>query len=45
MLPLHICPLPEYPGLHVQLCDPLVLLHTASALQLCVPVRHSSESE
>ena len=30
-----------YPGLQVQLYDPWVLLHTASALHLCVPVAYS----
>ena len=44
-LPVHVCPSPEYPGLHVQLYDPLVLLHTASALHLCDPLAHSSISE
>ena len=29
----------------MQLYAPLVLLHTASTLQLCVPVTHSSISE
>ena len=43
-LPLQVCPSPEYPGLHVQLYDPLVLLHTASALQLCFPLAHSLSS-
>ena len=43
--PVHDSPSPEYPGLHVQLCDPLVLLHTASALQLRCPLAHSSTSE
>ena len=44
-LPLQVRPFPEYPGLHVQLYDPLVLLHTALALQLCDPLAHSSMSE
>ena len=43
-LPLQVRPSPEYPGLHVQLYDPLVLLHTASALQLCFTSAHSSTS-
>ena len=43
-LPLQVCPSPEYPGLHVQLYDPLVLLQTASALQLCFPLAHSLSS-
>ena len=29
----------------MHLNDPLVLLHTASALQLCCPLAHSSTSE
>ena len=42
MLPKRqIFPSPQYPCLHVQLYDPLVLLHTASALQLDVPSIHS----
>ena len=44
-LPVHVRPFPEYPGLHVQLYDSLVLLHTVSALQLCVSLAHSSMSE
>lgn len=44
-LPVQVLPSPEYPGLHVQLYDPLILLHSASALQLCVPVAHSSISK
>ena len=44
-LPWHSRPFPWYPSLQVQLNDPLVLLHTASTLQLCVPVSHSSKSE
>ena len=46
MLPKRqILPTPKYPDLHVQLYDPLVLLHTASALQLVFPVAHSSISK
>ena len=44
-LPVQVCSSPEYPGLHVQLYDPLVLLHTASELQLCDSLAHSSMSE
>ena len=44
-LPEQDSPSPEYPGLHIQLYDPLVLLHTASTLQLCCPLAHSSTSE
>ena len=44
-LPLQSRPSPTYPGLQVQFNDPLVLLHNASALQLCVPATHSSMSE
>jgi len=28
-LPVHVFPSPEYPALHEQLYDPLMLLHTA----------------
>ena len=35
----------QYPCLHVQLYDPLVLLHTASALHFVLPVAHWSISE
>ena len=43
--PMQFHPSPRNPGLQVQLYDPLVLLHTASALHLCVPVAHSSISK
>ena len=33
------------PGLHVQLCPPLMLLHTAWLLQSCVPAAHSLMSK
>ena len=42
---LQFFPSPWKPGLHVQLYEPSVLLQTASALQLCVSVAHSSMSE
>ena len=42
--PLQRIPSPWYPGLHVQLYDPLVLLHIASELQLCFRAAHSSIS-
>ena len=46
ILPVHFCPSPVYPGVHVQLKDPWVLLQNASELQLwCVSTRHSSISE
>ena len=45
LLPLQDHPSPEYPGLHEQLYEPSVLLHTASALQLCSSVPHSSISK
>ena len=45
ILPVQFRPSPVYPGLHSQMCDPLVLLHTASKLQLCVADAHSSTSE
>ena len=45
LLPLQDHPSPEYPGLHEQLYEPSALLHTASALQLCSSVAHSSISE
>ena len=45
-LPLQVHPSLEYPVLHEQLCDPLVLLYTALALHLWVSVvEHSSKSE
>ena len=44
-LPLQFRPSPEYPDLQVQLYDPLLLLHTASALQCFNPSAHSSTSE
>lgn len=45
-LPLQVHPSPKYPVLHEQVYDPMVLLHTASALQLWVSaVEHSSKSE
>ena len=44
MLPeRQIFPSPQYP--YVQLYDPLVLLHTVSALQFVFPIAHSSISE
>ena len=43
-LPLQVRPSPEYPGLQVQLYEPLVLLHSELALQLSFPVEHSSMS-
>ena len=36
--PVQFFPSPSYPGLHVQLKDPLVLLQTALELQMWVPV-------
>ena len=45
LLPVHVSPSPEYPGMHVQLYDPLILSQIASALQICVSVAHSSMSE
>ena len=45
IIPLQVRPSPEYPGLQVQLYDPLLLLHTASALQCFNPTAHSSTSE
>ena len=41
VIPLQIIPSPAYPGLHVQVYDPLVLLQSALLLHLCFPVRHS----
>ena len=38
-------PLPVNPGLQVQLSDPLMLLHTASLLQLCLSDALSSMSK
>ena len=43
-LPEQLYPSPVYPCLHVQLNEPLVLLHTAKWLQLCVPDAHSLTS-
>ena len=42
--PRQLRPSPEYPGLHDQLYDPLVLIHSASALQSWVALVHSSIS-
>ena len=39
-----LLPSPTYPALQVQLYEPIVLLHTATWLQLCSPVEHSSIS-
>ena len=39
-----IFPSPQYPCLHVQLYDPLVLLHTASALQFVFPTSISEKT-
>ena len=44
-LPVQLFPSPSYPGLHVQLKDPLELLQTALELQLWVPSLHSLMSE
>ena len=44
-LPVQFFPSPVYSGLHVQLYDPLELLQTAFALQLCFSSSHSSTSE
>ena len=44
-LPSQLYPSPVYPSLQVQLNDPLVLLHTAFSLQLCVDDAHSLTSE
>ena len=41
----HLLPLPVNPGLQEQLNDPLVLLHTALSLQLCLSDAHSSISK
>ena len=38
-------PFSKYPVLHVHLCDPSVLVHTAFALHVRVPLAHSSMSE
>ena len=42
---MQVFPFPKYPVLHVHLNDPLVLVHTALALHVCVPLAHSSMSE
>ena len=42
--PLQLLPFPIYPALHVQMWDPLVLLHTALASQLWELDEHSSTS-
>ena len=44
-LPLQFRPSPENPDLQVQLYDPLLLLHTALALQCFNPSAHSSTSK
>ena len=41
---VQIFPFPKYPVLHVHLNDPLVSVHTALALHVCVPLAHSSMS-
>ena len=41
---MQFLPSPENPGLQVQLYDPFILLHTASAPHLFVPEVHSSTS-
>jgi len=43
--PVQFRPSPSCPCLHLQLNAPLVLLHTASELQLRIPVAHSSISK
>lgn len=43
-IPLQVRPSPEYPGLHLQLKDPLVMLQTALALHLFFSVADSSIS-
>ena len=42
--PVHVCPLPVKPLLHVQPNDPATLEQTAFASQSCCPVTHSSTS-
>ena len=44
-LPVQLSPSSSYPGLQVQLYDPLVFLQSALKLQLWVPLSHSSMSE
>ena len=44
-LPVHFIPFPVYPGLHVQLKDPSVLLQKALTSQLWALVVHSLMSE
>ena len=43
--PVQFHPSPKYPGLHVQLYDPMMLWQTAFELQLWVPRSHSLMSE
>jgi len=43
-LPMQVCPSPVYPGLHVHLWLPTLLVQTASALQPPLFVAHSSIS-
>ena len=45
VLPVHDVPFPVYPGLHVQLKDPSVLLQKALESQLWTLVVHSLISE
>ena len=44
-LPVHDVPFPVYPGLHVQLYDPSVLLQKALTSQLWAMAVHSLISE
>ena len=42
--PVHFLPSPEYPALHAQVYDPIILLHTALTPQLLELAEHSSIS-
>ena len=44
-LPLHCCPVPVKPEMHLQVKDPSSFTHAAFASQLCSPREHSSTSE
>lgn len=45
VIPVHKVPFPSKPEKHVQLYDPILLVHAASALQLFMnPSEHSSTS-
>lgn len=44
LVPVHVIPFPEYPGMHAQWKEPLVLEQFALAWQLCEASVHSFTS-